>query len=1463
MVGKSRFEGGDSLNHEEHYHTVIRAWFRARFGQPTDVQTKAWQSIGAGHHTLISAPTGSGKTLAALLPCLDQIVQARTSGVGSAKGIKLLYITPLKALNNDIRHHSAAFAEELEQQAEAMGLASSWPGLTIMVRTGDTPSSTRAAILRRPPDVLVTTPESLFLMLTSPRAREVLRTVEQVIVDEIHSLAADRRGAHLSLSLERLTELCKPGQLQRIGVSATQNPMHRVAAFLGGWEPTPSGEASSASADSVQHVLGYEPRPVELVHSAMDKRFDVTVTMPDIRAIGKNREAAWIPLMDKLIALMDGARSVLVFANSRRLCERLTLRLNEYVGHTLARSHHGSMSKEQRLEVEQLLKAGQLQCLVATSSLELGIDIGHVDLVIQIDSPGEAAAGIQRIGRAGHSVGDVSRGVIVARHPGILPEAAVLARAIRERRIEEIRLPVQPMDVLTQQCVASVAAEDWAPDELYRLMTRSHLYARLPYERWEAMLRVLTGTYPFLQGLFELDRERGMLTARRSTFMSAVTGVGTIPRSSNYPVVHADTRTELGELDEEFVHESRVGDVFQLGTTSWAIRQIRPDRVYVSEAGHRFSEIPFWRNESPGRSRLTSQEVGRLLAEFDQRLPDEAEIATWLRDDYPLDGKATEELVRLVSGQHKATGLPTHRRMIVEVYRDAVGQTHIILHSIWGRTFNRTWYAALEQHLRKALPYSFYGLAKDNGIELIFKEWDDSWLTAIRQVRSDKLESLVREALPESPLFAITFRRIAETSLLLARSFRRTPSWQKRLRSEELLKSSLAYAEHFPYLLEAMEVCLHEHYDTSSVREVLVQVEQGTMEWRVVHTQIPSPLALQFIADYVNQQIYESDALTGEVQMRLLTVSKEMSSAVFGEAEVYGALLEEEAESETDTAEIPLRPAKPLLDSASLHAYLKQVGDQSLAELQQLATPLEELEALLLAGIHEHRIAKIIVKREERYVCSEELPYYEELAADASAATFVILRHMEQHPVMTEADIVDRYPIEADALYERMQAWEAVGAVEGLPPTSDGKRRWVTRKASEQKLRARLNKLRRSLEPADPIAWCGEVVIRQHLGPDRALHGIEGLRVVIGQLQGMFLPLSHWESIIFPSRLAAYRPADLDALCSMGEVIWLGRKEPSEREGKVAFFLQEEAPLYQPYVDKKRATAHPELAQLLELRGASFLTQISRDSGLAPSIVLEKLLDMAWEGVVSNDQFAPLRKVGRKSDFLKSGSGLGRWYLTSSLAPKGASDEAASLVHWVNQLLKLHGLITRDTLKADFPFSWDVLQHALRQMEEWGLVSRGMYLRGVQGMQYMLRETAEQLARTNNALSSEEHAGPFILVSSTDPANPFGWSVPWPSQQEATLARKPGNYLVFQGQKWMYWIENHGKRIVPIQPDAGSMDGLKDILRDVLRRSGKRKLVVDSYAGRAIEHTEAGQSLLRLGAERDRHSLVLWPSQLS
>ncbi|MEF3306200.1 DEAD/DEAH box helicase [Paenibacillus sp. GYB003] len=1470
-------------------HPVLEAWFRDKFGEPTDIQKRTWDPIANGENVLLAAPTGSGKTLSALLPCLNRI--ATRKGGYESHGVRLLYVTPLKALNNDIHDHLLGFIKELEpygrRYEEETG--KTWPGITAGVRTGDTTQSTRASMLRNPPDVLVTTPESLYILLASEKARQTLRTAETVIVDEIHDLAEDKRGMHLTVTLERLAHLCGR-EPQRIGISATINPMERVARYLGGWT-----EAAESGASGDVGAAELVARPVTIVESAMAKTFDVSVTMPEIRSAQQGkRSEIWTVIASRLIEFMEGSRSVLIFVNNRRLCERVTLHLNDLAGVEMARSHHGSVSRERRLETEKALKDGTLRCIVATSSLELGIDVGHVDLVIQIDSPQSAAAGIQRIGRAGHSVGDVSRGIIVARHRGQLAECAVLAREITDRRIEAIRIPEGSIDVFCQQAAAMVATREWKVDELLALFRRSDSFRDVSRDRLTDALRVLAGYYPHCRPLLEWDRESGTLRGLRQTASAVLTGAGTIPQSSAYPVYHADARVHIGELDEEYVHESRPGDVFQLGTASYRIVSIKGDRIYAAEVeANAYSEIPFWRGDGAGRSYELSRKVGELLEELERRAGAEAESTTvaWLASQYRLDEHAAASLTGLVAAQKAACAVPHGRCIVVEHYEDDVKRHHLVLHTVFGRRTNRTWMMALQRMYETRVTGKLYAYVRDNGIEFIFPEWNPEYADLWRNVREDNLEELLAEAIPSSPLFGITFRHLAQTSLLLARGFSRIPLWKQRMRSERLLEESLPYADRFPFIREAMRICMYESLDPNRVRGLLRGIDEGAVRVESRTSGYPSPFASQFVWEFVNTLIYESDAVSQDIQYRLLSVSKQLAGQFFEPSAFQNAMDAEEAQAWIDGsfaykpdasagrqgAEAPEGEPEETADADDsgewlrrlspaerLYRLLKRQGDLTPAEIAGRLGADVSAEAALAELVKRRRIAEITIAGERRWICADEKETYASFPDDPVSASFVLRRYAERQIAFTADQLERRYGIGSETAEQWIRRWADDRTIERSPfAKSPDEPLWTSKSAASRLLRFTIGQMRRQTEPVEPSRYCGLLFGLQHVWPESRVSGMEGLRHVIAKLQGVFLPLTYWESFVFPLRVTDYRKEMLDLLCASGEAVWFGRKEEGEKEGRIAFYLAESKELYAANAPAADPTSEPALLALLRDKGASFLTGLSRETGLPPSELMEKLLRLVWEGRVSNDQFAPIRMHGtggasRSSSRKGFQSGLGRWYAAAraEIAPE------KTVVAWIHHLLQGYGVVTRDVIARHIPSETERLQDTIRKLEDWGMLARGFWIDGVPHMQVAAPDTVERLRQL--AVYGGEGT---VVLSSVDPANPYGALLKWPDNEHASFARKAGNFLVFRRGRWVLWIENNGKRFVTIdrerlQGEGEQAEVVLEAVRVVMRQSGVRKIVVDSWDGDSVPRTDAAELFRQIGAETDRDAFVLWPSSL-
>jgi ATP-dependent Lhr-like helicase len=1272
--------------------------------------------------------------------------------------------------------------------------------------------------------------------------------------------------------------------------------MERVAQYLGGWEQ--DGEPADAGSS------GMIARPVHIVESAMERRLTVSVTMPakGIRAMDK--EAVWGPLVQRILECMESSRSVLIFVNNRRLCERLTLRLNEHVGYEMARSHHGSVSRERRLEVEALLKAGELRCLVATATLELGIDVGEIDMVLQIDSPKEAAAGIQRFGRAGHAVGGESRGVIIVRSRGDLPEAAVLAKAVAQRDIEDIRIPRHKLDVLSQHTVAAVAAagpgEEWSPEAWYRVVSGSDCYREYPWERYEAMLDVLSGRYPFSRPLLAWDRETDKLLKLPGSAIAASMGSGTIPQTSAFPVHHAETRMHLGELDEEYVYESRPGDAFQLGASSWTIRSIRHDRVYVTESDHSYSEIPFWKAEAGGRSPLIGKRIGGMLASIRDSVrasgdgEQEGELPRGLMEEYRLDEDTAAELVGYVRSQDKHGLVPTDTLIVAEHYKDDGERHHLVVHSLLGRRIHRTWEMALRMRFDALSPTQVYSIAKDDGMEFVFSGWNPDWLLEPGRLSGSQLEELLWEALPGTAMFGRAFRRVAETSLLLARGYERQSSWTMRYRSEELLKQALPFADKYPYLREAYAVCLEEELDVPGLHRLLDDLRTGAVHLQTVDSIAPSPFAMRFMNDFAMTSLYESDALGRDVHMRLLGINRELAAEWFGREGLRTLISRQVLEEEERRLARPSWLASAAHgeeeEKRSLIRLLKEYGDLSREELSRLwaagedtagvgdngaaqagdgqqPRPVEEiLPQLLAAG----SVRSIRLAGEERFFSRDEEQWYAGFP-HTPEASFIAKRYVERVLSFRRSELEERFGVEAGLAEAWTAGWLEDGTVTSAPfaePEETGL--YTAAKIAERLVRTSISDYRVKHGAIEASRYVLHLLQTQHLLPERRLEGPDGLLRIAGQLQGIYLPVAHWEKLVFPARLKEYRKEWLDQLCTSGELFWMGRKEEGEKEGRIAFFLAAERGEAEPFI--RRAAEGPESSQqsLLEVlvsRGASFLTALSRETGEPPSSLLPRLMELVWEGRAANDQFAPLRLAagsasGARTKRGEFQSGFGRWY--ALLPGEEENAEACALSYskrWMNQF----GLLTRGSAAYAAPYGWEQLLGVLRKLEDWGMAVRGFFVKDIAAMQFTTRETVEQLEA---ALPAD--TGRLVLLSAVDPANPYGAWVEWPELPAVQFARKPGNFLVFEGNELCLWVENFGKHVAvfPGHPAAapGENERLTGILAEVfstiIARHHLSKITVERWNGRPAAESGLEEDFRRLGGELDRTRYVFWPTAL-
>jgi ATP-dependent Lhr-like helicase len=1403
-----------------HFSSQTQDWFGRAFAGPTPVQEQAWPAIATGEHTLISAPTGSGKTLAAFLYSLDRLAttprESDRVGGPDSHGIRVVYVSPLKALSYDV---------ERNLQAPLVGIGAD---LKVAIRTGDTPQKERAAMRRTPPDVLITTPESLYLMLTS-QARDVLRDVEAVIIDEIHAVAATKRGAHLALTLERLSALVGAEHAgrdpQRIGLSATQNPLEEVGRFMVG----PSRICRIVDA-GVRKPLDLKIQvPVESMKEPEQGAAALDPLDPTAGGSEATRKSIWPAIYPQILELVREHRSTIVFVNARRGAERLALRLNELAAKEdeeagrpvveIARAHHGSLAREERLVVEEQLKAGHLPCLVATSSLELGIDMGAVDLVLQVESPKSVSRGLQRIGRAGHSVGDISKGRIFPKFRADLLECAVVVKLMREGKIEPTVVPRNPLDVLCQQIVAiaaGVESDGEAPvlvDDLYALVTKTYTYAELSRELLENVLDMLDGRYPSqefgeLRPRIVWDRVAGTIRPRKGARQLAVTNAGTIPDRGLYAVVLPDGR-RVGELDEEMVYEARPGQVFLLGASSWRIEEIQRDRVVVTPAPGVPGAVPFWKGDSVGRPVQLGREIGAFSRWAVDQTPE------LLEAEYDLDPLAARNLVDFLREQQEATRvIPSDRTIVVERFRDEIGDWRLCVLSPYGGRVHAAWALALSAKIRDEIGLESDAIWSDDGIILHLPDADElSGRDTIDLVLldPDDLEDQVVAELGSSALFGARFRENAGRALLIPRAYpgRRTPLWQQRLKAQSLLEVAKQYSD-FPIILETYRECLRDVLDVPGLTELLQGLHSREISMVDVETRTASPFASSLLFDYVATYMYEGDTPNAERRAAALSLDKDLLRELLGQEELRD-LIDADA---LDAVEADLQHRSErtqATDRDGLADVLRRLGDLSRGETRARVLPALDSDQMLEVLVDERRAVKLRVGGEERWIAADDAGLYRDafgaVPPGGLPAVFLesverpterlIARYARTHGPFTTADLRERWGVDPSS---PLAALETAGdLVRGELRPGGSEREWCDPEVLRRIRRASLAVLRKEIEATDQRALAAFLPSWQ--GVDRhaaAGAGIDRLREMLVPLQRLALPADVWERDVLPRRVGAYSPTWLDQLCASGEVIWVGAGALGRNSGRVALYFREDAealgpPSVRSGVARVGGTESPEHDLLRERLAASpcFFTDFLAEIPLAPEQIQEALWDLVWAGEVTNDAFAPLRAPrltlaraqkaslsgGRRSGRAgtrfgsrrSSGSAAqvqGRWALTSSIFANTVEPGLRRRTI-AELLLERYGIVTREHVLAEgVPGGFSSLYDSLASLETLGVCRRGYFVEGLGGAQFALPGAVERL-RTQADRADE---APPIVLAATDPAQPFGAALPWPKRRDSAPA---------------------------------------------------------------------------------------------
>jgi ATP-dependent helicase Lhr and Lhr-like helicase len=1443
----------------------VRDWFERAFEAPTPAQAKAWPAIATGEHVLLSAPTGSGKTLAAFLWALDNLSRE------PAAHTRLVYVSPLKALAYDI---------DRNLRAPLRGIGAD---LSVAIRTGDTPQRERAAMRRTPPDILITTPESLYLILTS-QARDMLRGVESVILDEIHAVASTKRGAHLALTLERLSELSDHDP-QRIGLSATQNPLEEVGRFMVG----PSRRVTVVDA-GVRKPLDLKIHvPVE---SMVEPDQTPTPELADAQRGDVTRQSIWPAIYPELLKLVREHRSTIVFVNNRRSAERLALRLNELAEEEIARAHHGSLAREERTVVEEMLKAGELPCIIATSSLELGIDMGAVDLVLQVESPKSVARGLQRIGRAGHSVGDVSKGRIFPKFRADLLECAVVTKLMREGRIEPTVVPRNALDVLAQQIVSMAASAEPEPvsvDELFALVTRTHSYAELSRELLENVLDMLDGRYPS-QEFAELrprivwDRVGGTIRARKGARQLAVTNAGTIPDRGLFSVVLPDGR-RVGELDEEMVYEARAGQTFLLGASTWRIEEIGRDRVVVTPAPGVPGAVPFWKGDGVGRPKELGKEIGAFSRWAVDQTPDK------LQADYDLDALAARNLVDFLREQEDATRVvPSDRTIVIERFRDEIGDWRLCVLSPYGGRVHAAWGLALSRRIREQYGLESDAIWSDDGIIVHLPDADEPPGADLVLVDPDEVEDAVVNELGTSALFGSRFRENASRALLIPRAYpgKRTPLWQQRLKSQSLLEVARRYAQ-FPIVLETYRECLRDVLDLPGLIELLRALHRRELSVVEVETPTASPFASSLLFDYVATYMYEGDTPNAERRAAALSLDRELLRELLGQEELRELI--DPAALEQVELDLQHRSDRTRADSRdALADVLRRLGDLTDAEVADRVLAGLDPQAMLADLERERRAVRIRLHGGERWIAADDAGLYrdafgavppsglpEAFVADVEAPLEkLVARYARTHGPFTTGELRDRYGVDPSSA---LAALEREGElVRGELRPAGREREWCDPEVLRRLRRASLAVLRKEIEAADQRALAAFLPSWQ--GVDRhpaAGAGVDRLREVLVPLQGLALPADAWERDVLPRRCGAYSPTWMDQLCASGEVVWVGAGALGRNSGRVALYFRDDIEAIGAPPNKSERPNLPEHDLLRErlAQGPCFFTDLLAELPIAPEQIQEALWDLVWAGEVTNDAWAPLRaprltlaraqrardrsRPGRRFGSRRTGTQAqvqGRWSLTEALL-RSEPEPGARRRTLAELLLERYGIVTREQVLAEgIPGGFAILYDALGQLETLGVCRRGYFIEGLGGAQFALPGAVERL-RSQRA----DQQAPPIVLAATDPAQPYGAALPWPKRDEESPRRPQraaGAYVVLAGAEPILYVERGGKGIAILadHDDARIRPSFEALAAFVTGGRG-RKLSLEKVDGEPVVGSAWEALLVELGFRAGPRKLTL------
>jgi ATP-dependent helicase Lhr and Lhr-like helicase len=1406
--------------HNVPFQPLVAGWFNDCFEQPTPPQAAGWQHISAGTDTLIAAPTGSGKTLAAFLWSIDRLVSLGLTGA-LADRVHVVYVSPLKALGNDIQKNLQQPLSEILQRAAAQGLQ--LPEIRTAVRSGDTPARERQSMVRRPPHILITTPESLYILLTAERSRQALASAATVIVDEIHAIAGDKRGAHLALSLQRLDALAGR-RLQRIGLSATQKPIEEIARLLVGTDRiTSDGSPQCAIVD-----MGHR-RTMELQIEIPDQELGPIAT-----------HEMWGELYDRLGVLTQQHRSTLIFVNTRRLVERAAHQLTTRLGEGRVAPHHGSLSRQLRLDAEEGLKSGAIPVVVATASLELGIDIGHVDLVCHLGAPRALATLLQRVGRSGHGVGGVPKGILFPMTRDELVQSAAAVWAVRRGALDRVLLPMAPLDILAQQIVATAASAEITETELWDLVHGAYPYRHVGREDFEAVLDILAEGVSTRRGrgtaLIHWDRVHGRILARRGARLAAITSGGAIPDTADYAVIEEPAETFVGTVNEDFAVESLAGDIFLLGNRSWRIRRVESGRVRVEDAHGAPPTIPFWLGEAPARTAELSEAVAELREEVCVRLPEPETAISWLQAETAVDVAGAQQIVAYLAETMAVLGVvPTQRVVVVERFFDEAGGMQVVLHTPFGGRINRAWGLALRKRFCLTFDFELQAAATDDGIVLSLGTQHSFPLENVfAMVRETTLEHDLIQAALAAPMFENRWRWNSTRALAILRhqGGKRVPVAIQRMRAQDLLAAvfpaQVACGDNHagpieppdhPLVNETIANCLHEAMDLDGLRVLLQTIADGKIRTLAIDTPVPSPMTHEILN--ANPYAYLDDAPLEERRARAVSLRRTDPDLARG----IGALDQAAIDTVRAQAWPDVRDAEefhdvllglgifPVEAASAWRPYAQTLVQDGRATVARWH--LDGTSPLYSVYVAAERLALLRLVNPE-VVCQPPIePLGMRRRADTEpsaeeAVRMIVQGWMECLGPTTVSAIAARLGLAERRVEAAMFALEANGTV--LRGCFTPGQRTMTEEWCERGLLARIHRLtigrlRREIEPVSAADFMRFLVRWQHVHPGTQLHGRAGLSQIIGQLQGLEVPAPAWESHIFPARIGRYDPSTLEHLCLAGEVSWgrLRLRPPAEageeshaqvrdprnggrplvptRAAPLAFMLREHLswllhptdPSFEAIIAGLSDLAR-EVAETLKQHGASFLTDLARHTGHLPVQIEDGLWELVACGLVTGDGVAglrtllmpelkrrPTRHLAGRSPRGRAPARLmpvGRWSLLRPLWQPEASTEAAHRDEaMARQLLRRYGLVFRELLaRENHTPLWRTLLPIYRRLEARGEIRGGRFVGGFIGEQFALPEAVDGL----RAVRRQPKESETVIIAAADPLNLLGILTPGP-----------------------------------------------------------------------------------------------------